>query len=133
MGLGPELLSNPNFTGSASGWDTGGGNWDYAFDQVTHLLGNSSDLAQDPPGLGSIRAGGKYRIVVTMVGGAGGGSVFATLKLGGVTVDSYSPNDSGTFSYDVTAADTSGVRFTGVDPDYDGGVSDVSVKELGFV
>lgn len=120
--LGPELLTNPDFTGSATGWTLGTG-WSYGSDAVTHANGSTESLSQ---GITTIE-GQTYQITITAaMGSIGGGRL--EVFVGGVQAGSFADFDgTGPFVYTVVAADDTGVVLN-PESDYEGTLTSVSLQ-----
>lgn len=118
--LSPELLTNPDFTGSATGW-TLGANWAYGSDAVTHTPGSVATLSQAP----AVQANTLYRVSASQTLSAG----YIVITVGGVqfTETADGAND------DVTGlaytTDTTGVIIT-PSSDYDGTITSVTLTAI---
>lgn len=118
--LGGELLSNPNFTGSATGWTVGSG-YAYSSNTVVHSSNGTSALSQTVSGMSLYRE----HLCTFVISAWTVGTV--TVSCGGITGTAVGANGTYTFRFVPTNTNplsftpTNTARFT---------IDTVSVKQL---
>lgn len=111
-----ELLTNPNFTGSATGW-TLGANWAYSANAVCHTPGATATLSQ----AFSPVVGRKYTVTVSSINRTAGAYV---IDVGGNTSATYSVD--GSYQYTFTATTTGSLTLT-PEAAFDGCIDSLSI------
>ena len=98
--LGPELVTNGDFSAGATGWEIGGG-WSVSGGSANKVADPNAAIAQ--ANNGRYIAGRRYRISVTVAGFAGGSIYFGFL---GPNQWSTVIAENGTFSADIAPSST---------------------------
>lgn len=119
---GEEEVTNPGFTGSATGWTMGTG-WVYVTDDVEHQSGNTADLSQ----AGTLDPAKTYKVQVVQSGSVG--SINVCLDAG--TCQTINFGDPGFLSFTGSWVNGTGVKIK-ITPssNYDGSVDFVSIEEV---
>lgn len=125
---GAELLVNPDFTGSATGWSLDA-NWAYAANAVTHTTGVAD--AVDQTALVTISESGFYQLTITQSAGtAGSGGICVGNELLCVDFQGVEGAESYTVIGYLVAGDHA-VGF-GADESYDGTITGASLVLKGL-
>jgi hypothetical protein len=127
---GAELMTNHEFTGSATGWTLS--NWVYNSNDVITVVGTAGTVQQAVTG---IQAGKTYYVEIEFTPTALGGGASFTFGIGGVTaatdLASYATGSTYYAKGYFTATGTGGVVFTN-NTTWRGRISKVSVKQVGW-
>ena len=126
--IGAELLTNPDFTGSAASW-TLGTNWVYGTDAITHTPSGPGgyDSVTQGPGL-VIFPNVVYQLVVDLTTWVDG---YLELTLGGAATSVYI-NTQGVYTTYIYAGNVNTTIDLYKSTDFSGTVSSISLKEVTY-
>lgn len=120
--IGSEQITNGGFVGSAANW-TVGNLWAYGSNNLTHSFGSTASTFQS----GTLTPGTTYVVTIDVEGGTDG---TVTVALDGGTSQIYNA-DAGTVTFNGTWANSISSKISLIPSnDFDGGVTNISVKPL---